>query len=51
MYDYASKLFISSGEIDHDTAEDLQDLKKIWLKIPVSWLTYRILTNSNPIIY
>ena len=32
-YDYANKLFISSGDIDHEMAEDLQNQK--WLKIMV----------------
>ena len=48
--DYANKLFMSLGEIDHDMAEDLQrflrDQNEKWEKITVlCWLS-RIPTKS-----
>ena len=50
----ANKLFISTGEVDHDMAEDLQRLKRNqnykWLKITALNCAYRTLTYL-PLIY
>ena len=50
MYDQANKLFISMGNIDQDTAADLQqyvkDKDKQCLKVTASSWAYGMLTNS-----
>ena len=45
-YDYSNKLFISSGKIGHDTAEELRsflnDKGHRWLKVEAPCLSYRL---------